>query len=60
MTLYWTDKRTGEMIPVLKGLHQKPRRKVRRKHRADEVLSIFALAFSGLFLAASLMALTLR
>lgn len=30
MTLYWTDKRTGEMVPVLEGLKRKPTGKVQR------------------------------
>lgn len=30
MTYYYTDKSTGEMTPVLAGLHRKPTGKVRR------------------------------
>ena len=30
MTLYWTDKTTGEMVPILEPLRHKPRGKVRR------------------------------
>lgn len=30
MSLYWTDKTTGEMIPILEPLRHKPRGKVKR------------------------------